>query len=318
MTPAPAQRERLADAAELYFVHDLKVEAVGRELGVSRSTVSRLLAQARAEGVVEFVIHRDPDSPGVLRQGLEERYGIEAVVADVDPEASLALHRLAVGRAAATLLPALLAPDATLAVSWGSTIEAVSAQLPHRRIPGLRVVQMHGSGNVASLGKNYGTLILDRFGSAFGAEVHLFPVPTIFDAAGTRRLMWQEGSIRRTLDLRTRADVLLASVGVPISDHPSRLYESGYLTGADMTELAEQRTVGNIASVFFRTDGSTDGIDVNERSSGMPFEELRRVPVRLFVAADAGKTRAVRAALEAGLITHLVVDRSSAQELLGD
>lgn len=62
---------------------------------------------------------------------------------------------------------------------------------------------------------------------AFDAEVHHFRVPTIFDAAGTRRLMWQEGSIRRTLDLRARADVLLASVGVPISDHPSRLYESG-------------------------------------------------------------------------------------------
>lgn len=309
-------RDRLADAAELYWVRDLKVEAVGRELGVSRSTVSRLLAQAREEGVVEFVIHRDPDSPGLHRQVLEERYGVRAVVAEVSPDASPALCRLAAGRAAATLLMALLHPGAVLAVSWGATIEAVSSQLPHRRVPDLKVVQMHGSGNVASLGKNYGTLILDRFGSAFDADVQLFPVPTIFDSARTRELMWQEGSIRRTVDLRASADVLLASVGVPDEDHPSRLYESGYLTRADVDELAREETVGNIASVFFRADGSTDGIDVNARSTGMPLDELRRIRSRVFVVADPGKAEALRAALEAGLVTDLVVDQQTAKVLV--
>ncbi|MBK0331425.1 MULTISPECIES: sugar-binding transcriptional regulator [Brachybacterium] len=313
---SPSQRDRLADAAELYWGRDLKVEAVGRELGVSRSTVSRMLAQARAEGVVEFLIHRDPDSPAIRRQELEDRFGIQAVIADVPADASDAARRLAVGREAAGLLLGLVQPDSTLAVTWGSTIEAVSSQLTHRRVRGLHVVQMHGSGNVASLGKNYGTVILDRFGGAFGADVHLFPVPAIFDSAQTRRLMWQEGSIRRTLAMRAGAQILLTSVGVPDTDHPSRLYESGFLTAGDVEELARERTVGNLASIFFRADGSTDGIAVNDRSTGMPFDEVRRIPVRLFVAAEAGKTEALRAALTAGLVTHLVVDSTTARELV--
>ena len=308
-------RSRLAEVAELYWVKGLKLESVGRELGISRSTVSRLLGQAREENVVEFVIHRDPDSPRLRGQALEDRYGVDAAVADIPGSASAGMRRHAVGRVAAGLLGALVEPGGTLDVTWGSTVEAVSSQLQERRVADMHVVQMHGSGNVANLGRNYGTGILDRFGAAFGADVHLFPVPAIFDSAQTRRLMWQERSIRRTLELRAGAQILLTSVGTPGTASPSRLYASGYLTEEDLSELEREEAVGNIASVFFRRDGSTEGIGVNERATGMGFEELREIPVRMFVIADPDKAEAARAALEAGLVTHLVVDPVTALAL---
>ena len=41
-------------AARLYYLQDLTMEAIGHELKVSRSTVSRLLDYAREAGIVEI------------------------------------------------------------------------------------------------------------------------------------------------------------------------------------------------------------------------------------------------------------------------
>lgn len=50
-------RERDAlRAAQLYYLQDLKMEVIARELGTSRSTVSRLLTQARRTGMVSISI----------------------------------------------------------------------------------------------------------------------------------------------------------------------------------------------------------------------------------------------------------------------
>lgn len=309
-------RSRVADVAELYWVKGLKVEAVGRELGISRSTVSRLLARAREEHVIEFRVHREINSAGALRQALSVKYGIDIAIPQVGENADEQGRRYAVGKEAAVWLNALLRPHMVIAVSWGRTVEAMSSQLRRQHLEGIDIVQMHGSGNVSTLGKNYAGQILERFGNAFDGEVHLLPVPAVFDSAETLTAMRREASVKSVLELRAGADLLISSVGTPNGNNPGRLYASGYFSQQDIKDLAQNDTIGNIASVFFRSDGSTDGIPVNDRSTGMSFDELRAVKSRLFVVDDPLKTEATHALLRAGLITHLVVDPMTARALL--
>src|SRR5262245_57962285 len=51
------QAELLAQVAHLYFEKGDDQTAIARRLHVSRSSISRLLAQARREGIVEIQIH---------------------------------------------------------------------------------------------------------------------------------------------------------------------------------------------------------------------------------------------------------------------
>lgn len=311
-----SERVKLAEVADLYWVQGLKVEAVGRTLGISRSTVSRMLARARQEQVIEFIVHREEDSAALLSRALQSRYGVRVSVPVIDPHEGSGMRRLIVGSTAAATLAAMVEDDTVVAVSWGETVEAMSSQLRRQPTPGVKIVQLHGSGNVSFLGENYASHILGRFGEAFDARVHLFPVPALFDSFDTKEAMWRESSIRHALRLRASAGVLVSSVGTSIGDRPSRLYESGYLTASDMAELQDQRTVGNVAALFYRADGSTHGISVNQRTTGMPFEQIRRIPTRLFVVADPDKALALAGALRAGLITHLVIDPVTAKRLL--
>ena len=71
--------DTLVRAARLYYEDGLSQGEVARRLGLSGATVSRVLAQAREQGVVEVRIH-DPRSPvqrvhEVERQ-LIERFGL--------------------------------------------------------------------------------------------------------------------------------------------------------------------------------------------------------------------------------------------------
>ena len=312
----PVERARLADAAELYWVQGKKVEEVGAELGVSRSTVSRMLARARATGVIQFTVHREEGPTDQLRHELEQRYGVSATVAPVEHSETARERMLAVAVQTASWLDAFVRPGIVLAVAWGSTVENISLQLRPHPVPDMQIVQLHGSGNVATLGTNYAGLILDRIGNAFDAQVHYFPVPAFFDSASTRAAMWREKSIQQVLALRARADLLLTSVGTPDGELPGHLYDSGYLTAADMAQMEREHVVGNLGGIFFRTDSSTDRIDVNARSTGLPFNELRRIRRRLLVAADPAKSPAIRTVLGAGLMTDVVVDAATAQAVV--
>ncbi|GIG26043.1 sugar-binding transcriptional regulator [Cellulomonas denverensis] len=311
-----AERLRLADVAELYWVHGVKVEEIGERLHLSRSTISRMLAKARQHGVIEFTVHRRVDRTAQLGPLLAARYGLAATVVPVSEDAAPGALLDTVAVRAAEQLTHHIGSDMVVSVAWGSTVEAISLHLTGRPTHGTRIVQLYGSVNVFSTGAGYAGQILERFGRAFGAAVHHFPTPAFFDSPHTRAAMWQERSAQRILRLRARSDVLISSVGTLTSEYHGHLLRSGYLTSQEITGLLHQGVVGSLGAMFFRADGSTTGIGINDRSTGMPPAEIREIPTRFVVAADPAKAEALRAAIRAGLVSALVLDSRTAEALL--
>ena len=130
--------------------------------------------------------------------------------------------------------------------------------------------------------------------------------------------MWRERSVQHVLDLQERADVLLYSVGAASAQVPSHVYAAGYLDDADLRALHAQGVAGDIATVFFREDGSYQGLPINARSSGPDLGLTRRAQHAICVVSGLGKVPALRAALQGTLMTALVIDEVTARTLLHD
>jgi len=293
-------------AAQRYYLDQASTPELAQELSVSRSTVSRLIAHARAMGWVHIEVRSPFGLLSHAEQQVQKHFGL-AHVGSVPTTTPVETLRAA-SRAGAGFLNGLVQDGSTIAVAWGTTTSAVSSAVPPRPLSGATVVQLNGAGSVNDAGGAFAIDLVSDLARAWGARGEIFPVPAFFDHAATREMLWNERSINRIVEIQAAADLALFSVGAIRADVPSQVHVGGYLSPADLHQLHRSRVVGDIGTFFYRSDGTTDDIELNSRASGLPLERLREIPTRLCVAVGVGKAEALTAALHGGYVTHLLAD----------
>ena len=343
----PGGLMRAYEAASMYYVQGETMEVIAHHLRVSRSTVSRLLARARQEGVVRVTLVQ-PGGAGSLEGRMTQAFGVRTHIVPVR-EGTTEIHRLqqvaSVAAAHMVDLIEALAEQAgnggpqvqdpagsggegpvqgrgsggvVVGVAWGTTMSEVSAALPSRSVPGLTVVQLNGASDPVREGPSAGE-VLSRMRLSLGARTISFPVPAFFDHVATREAMWSERSVKRVLAVTRRASLAVFGVGALDALNgalPSQVYEGGHLTARDQAVLRRQNVVGDVCTVLLRADGSWRDVALNARATGPTPAQLARIPRRLCVAAGTGKARALLAALRARTATDLVVDDATARAVL--
>lgn len=301
----------------MYYEDARTMEAIADRLRVSRSTVSRLLSDAREEGIVRISLH----APGArrvsdLQEELSALHGVRAIVVPSPREQSEHDRLSAVAAAGAEVVSALVQPDSVIGLAWGTTIAALVGALEPRPLPGLSIVQLNGAINAAGAGLPYVSAMLARAADSWGARVHLFPVPAFFDYPETREALWRERSVRQVLALQSRCRLAVFGVGAFDAEVPSHVHTSDYLSAEDVRSLRADGAVGDVCTVFLRADGTWRPVRMNARGSGPSPEALARIPRRVLVAAGPRKAVPLRAALLSGCATDLVVDEVTAARLM--
>ena len=310
------REESLLAASSMYYLQDVKMETIASHLHMSRSSVSRLLKEARATGLVEITLRPTPSrAPGVSRY-ISATFGVEVYVVPVADSASVPERLEQVALATARMVTGFFDSDMILGVAWGTTLAAIAKHLGKKPTRGSTIVQLNGAANNRTSGAEYVGNLISRFAEAFDATVILFPVPAFFDYAETRRAMWRERSIARVLDVQRRVDIALFSIGAVAGEVPSHVYSDGYLEKEDIDTLGAEGIVGDVCTVFLRADGTYEDLSLNERATGPTPAELRRIRRRVCTVAGDSKVLPLLAALRAGVITHLVIDEQTATLLV--
>jgi DNA-binding transcriptional regulator LsrR (DeoR family) len=302
--------------ATLYYYHGLTTEAIAKEMNFSRPKVSRLLSHARQSGMVEIRIVNVENKLLPLEQSIKDHFGLENVhIVPVPKLLGEMVWLEYVAQYAANYLNEILEPGCTLAVAWGTTISEIAVHLIPKRMPGITIVQMNGSGNTYTPDNRYAANILQKFSENYEASYLLFPVPTFFDYRETKEALFRERSIKKIIETQNNADILLYSVGAVDAGVPSHIYSSGYLEPEDIQSLEEQGVVGDLATVFFREDGTYKDIPINRRASGPSLELYKKAPRAICVVSGRAKIHGLHAALRAGYVKELIVDEPTAHLL---
>ena len=303
-------------AARMYYYQNMTTTAIAKELNVSSSTVSRLISFAKENGLVQIRIMDPTDEPNRLANIIKENYKIEnAHVVSVSEVAGEAEWLQRVASYSVNYLNKKLDSNMILGIAWGTTLSAIAHQLRRKSTFNTHVVQLNGAGNTLSTGIEYASQIITRFSENYQARAHLFPVPTFFDYPETKQAMWKEGSIKRILDLQNQADLLLYSIGTVNAGIPSHVYSGGYLGEKDYKDLVRYKIAGDIATVFFKEDGSFDNIPINQRASG-PNLEFFRQKYGICVVSGLAKVNGLHAALSGELMKEIILDEPTARALV--
>ena len=127
MSDLDKKGSEVARAAWLYYHENLTQAEIAHEMDVSRSTVTRLLQRAKNEGLVQISLNVSSATFKTERD-LEHAYGLRKVriVPDSGDDST---QKRWLGRVAAELLVEMVTDNSIVAVSWGTTLQAMADSL---------------------------------------------------------------------------------------------------------------------------------------------------------------------------------------------
>lgn len=296
----------LVRVSRLYYELGETQEAIAALVGVTRPQVSRLLKEARAQGVVEIRIVDDGEVRSPAGEALRDRFGLRAVhlapTLDGPPE----LTRRRVGRLAGEVLRTLIRDGMVVGIGEGAAVSAIADELETGgSTVDATVVPLCGGFWRAGAGVEP----FRRIGEALGATVHTLHAPGLLDDATVRDALCAHAGVRSVIDLWARLDVALFGIGGPT-------WSEATVGAAAMAEIRAGGAVGEVLIAPFAIDGRLVADSLRARTVSFDARALPRVPLAIGVADGAGKVAPILGALRGGFLTTLVTDARTAEAVL--
>lgn len=305
----------LVKVSKLYYEEGLSQDEIVARLNLSRSKISRLLQQARDEGIVQISVVTPKHLFSDLENELEKRFDLhEALVVESHAGDSAESIQRELGIAAAGYLERSLNASTTLGISWGSTLNSLVAALHPIRAVEVQVVQIIG-GLGQPEAEVHATDLCRRLARALGAQLTLLPAPGIVASQQARAVLMEDTYIRRAVEMFDQLDVAFVGIGAPTPDS-LLLRDGSILSRQELDDLLQKGAVGDIALRFFDAQGQPIQSEIDQRVIGITLEQLKQTRRVVGVAGGPGKFAAILGALRGKFINVLITDSLTAEKLL--
>ena len=300
-------------AARLYYEDYLTQQQIAAELEVSRPTVSRLLTQARREGIVRITIADPLTSHDELASELVRIFGIKKAIVVSGEGLSAELLRRRIGIACADYLHRTLNEGCQFGIGWGRTLCSVVEALDSREKLSIHVVPLIGG--LGQISSSFQVNELARqLASAFGGSWHPFYVPAFVEDPAALDGLLRLPDVQEVIQAWAQIDTALVGIGHFASQHQSSMLFYNYIGKAALQGLEQCRAVGDICGHFFDAQGHQ--CFEERRVIGIPLESLKALREVIGVAGATDKAPAILGALRGGYIDVLVTDSVAAKTVL--
>lgn len=295
-------------AASAYYVDGVRQAEVAARLGVSRPTVSKLLAEARRIGMVRFEVLEPPtaDLPD-LGARLQDVLGVRSV--RIAPGNQVQRDYRGIGDLLGEELRSLdLQRGDVLLISSGKTTYAVSGMPGLPELPGVVIAPTVG-GQQEPDPSFQTNEIVRRFADRTRAEPRFMLAP-----ASPSEQLWEslqaDPSFREITDLWARARAVVVGIGEPYQGR------AALTSVVPRDETALLPAVGDINLHFYDIGWHPVSYPGSELLVRPPRALLTALPTSIAMAAGERKAPSILAGARAGLYTTLLTDEPTAQAVL--
>lgn len=301
--------------AKLYYIENMTQSDIASRLQLSRPKVSRLLAKAREQSIVQIYL-KDPlnDDASQLEEELKAVFGLKHVLVVTSPTTDEHLNLQHIARPAAAFFANLLADGDTVGLAWGYTLLEIARNLPTVNLPESQIVQITGNLDNADL-TNFAHDIVKQFSLKLNAKAaYTLPCPVIVENKIIVDLLKHDAKISEMLALAASAKKFLINIGV--TDQNNCMFRTGYLKEEHLDHLKQAGAVGSVCSHFVDIQGNIVDPDLDERTFTIDGEALKKADVSATYICFENKIPALVGAMRNRWINTLVIDSNTAIKLL--
>lgn len=308
----PRDRALLVKAARLYYEDEKSQDEIAEALGVSRSNVSRMLTDARAQGIVQIKIVEQTNRDTALEKAIRELLPIKNI------RVARTVNKLdeftGVGSLGAESLMERARPNTTIAVSWGSTLQAMDNALEADYTPGVHLVPLVGGMTALATGST-GEDLIRSIAHKLGATFSTLLAPVVVRSPEAHKAFVNEPSVSEVINQAASADLAIVGIGSRGASSSMELLHSAGLPDAQFDALTKEMA-GDIGARFYDINGKELDHGWSDRIVGISLDQLRRIPYVIGMAAGADKARGVIGAIRGGFVSEVVISSSCAFEII--
>ena len=304
----------VAEVAQLYYEYNYDQIEIAKRKGLSRSSISRFLAEARELGVVEFRINFPIRRCQELEKEFLNHFQLEEIqILDTETVLKEQILNL-LGQLGAIYLQRLISDGTSVGVTWGRTLREVTTSMSLSQVRNIKFTQVIGA---SSYGESLidGVALVQGFVDRVGGQSHFLFAPLIVESPTVRDAILNSPNIQNTLRIARQVDILLTGIGTLDPEYSAPL-RAHYVTQEDLIAFSNAGAIGEFSGYHINLNGEPVNILQNECVVGLTLDEIRALPKVVGVGNGLYKASTILGALRGGLIDVLITDDVTAREVL--
>ncbi|MCA3555976.1 sugar-binding transcriptional regulator [Aestuariivirga sp.] len=313
--PSPQADEEAALAARaawLHFAGGKTQGEVAELLGVQSTKAHRLIARARAEGLIRVFVEGPISGCIALEEKLKADYGLTfcEVVPNID-EGPLPLRTL--GMAGARYLRNLIESGTyrMIGMGHGRTLATAVDLMPGVAAHNTKFVSLLGGLTRRFAASPFD--VIHRLAERTSAEAYVMPVPFFANTEKDRHVLEAQYGVSGVIAMAREAELYIAGIGEV--DAKSFIATAGMVDEEDVDEVMKTGACSELLGHFFNERGEHLANSVSARAMAPRFADLKNHRI-VALAGGTSKTRAIRAILAHGLLFGLITDEATARRLV--
>lgn len=309
-----SHHQLLAKVAYLYYECDYTQAQIAKELNIYRTTISRMLKQARNEGIVEIRINNFDSDLFDLEQQLQKRFGLNrAIVIATEPHATHQRKEQLLSIEAALYLKQIIKPHNIVGFAWGSILSGMVGQIQNPIQTDATFVPLVGGPSPTNSQYHVNGIVYDA-ARVFGGHSLFVDAAAVQESKYVRDSIMTSQYFHEIQNSWDKLDIALLGIGGPLTNSSSRWRD--LLTAEDYDLLKDRQAIGDCCCTFFDKDGKILTGDLLNRTIAIPLTQLKNVPNTIAIARSLTKAPSILALLKMGILTTLITDAETAQRIL--
>ena len=311
----------MVQVAQKYYIDGYTQDKIAKQFGLSRSSVSMILADAREYGIVEINIKNPKKYNEELSEELIKKFNLIKCFVIPTSIATINILTKIIASNGAFIAEKEITSNSTVGVAWGSTIYEFMLSFNNtNNLNDIEVVPLIGGTNRLTSEFQLNEMVR-KLASKLQGTPSFIHAPAYAESIKDRELYMQSQLMQGIADKWTHLDVAIVSVGsLPEYYENNHLFDNKVLFDPfvikTMFEQDNERAVGDICGRRFNIKGQFLNCDHNKKLIAIDTESLHNVKKVICIATGKHKILSIIGALRTKTINILITDENTAKSVL--